>query len=260
VFVYSRISLNLATGEVTAIEGFFYDGSVALCCGTQPGPSSDQKEIAGQQKQFYSTLMSNYQTQFAGQSAILQSLQNAFTPILQAGPGQYGFSDKEDAALRTQASAGTAGAYRMAAQATGQQTAARGGGNQFLPTGADTQLQQQNAMRAAEQESSQQLGITATGYAQGRENFFNSARTLGATAEMYNPTGYASQATGAGHDAFGSATQNWKETPQKDWGAILGGVGGGIVGSFFGDPAMGAQVGSGIFGAGNAPWQSGYGG
>src|SRR6266850_7036464 len=171
MFVYTRIKIDIDSGRILETEGFFYDGSVASCCGGKPGPSSDQKEIAGQQKQFYSTLMQNYATQFAGQQNILTALQNAFTPILNAGIDQYGFSAKEDAALRTQASAGTSNAYRMAAQATGQQMAAKGGGNQFLPTGADAQLQQQNAMRAAEQESNQQLGITTAGYETGRQNY-----------------------------------------------------------------------------------------
>jgi hypothetical protein len=244
VFVYSRINLNIATGEVTAIEGFFYDGPVTSCCGSSA--SSGQKAIAGEQQQFFSTLMSNYQTQFAGQSAILSSLQDAFKPILQAGLDQYGFTAREDAALRTQASAGTANAYRMAAQATGQQQAAKGGGNQFLPTGTDAQLQQQNAMRAAEQESNQQLGITTAGYETGRQNYMGAAHMLGSTAEMYNPTGYASQATGAGHEAFGSSSQLFQQQQAASPWNFVGGVLGGALGS--GLSAFTGGIGTGLAG------------
>src|SRR5712664_3614819 len=68
------------------------------------GASQSQKDLAAEQANFYKTLTADYATQFANQSAILSSLQDAFGPILQAGIGQYGFTAPEDTAIRTSAS------------------------------------------------------------------------------------------------------------------------------------------------------------
>ena len=91
--------------------------------------------------------------------------------------------------MRTQATSGVANQYQAANQATQQQLAATGGGNQFLPTGANAQLTQQNAQAAAQAQSAAQLGITEAGYAQGRQNYLAAAQGLGGVASAMNPLG-----------------------------------------------------------------------
>ncbi|MGA7766030.1 MAG: hypothetical protein WCA27_07360 [Candidatus Sulfotelmatobacter sp.] len=189
------------------------------------GPSSQQTQIAGQQQQLFSSLQNAYGQMFAGQTQILSSLQSSFAPILAAGINQYGYSPQENAALRTQATSGVANQYQQANQATQEQLAATGGGNEFLPTGAASQLTQQNALAAAQQQSAEQLGITQAGYEQGRQNYLGAAQGLGSVASAMNPLGYAGAATGGGQAAYGSAQQNATQAAQT-WASIGGAVGG----------------------------------
>lgn len=201
------------------------DASVAYC----KGASDQQTDLAKSQQDFYDTLSKNYNTQFANQSNILNTLNSSLTPIVNAGAGQYGYSNAQDAALRTQASAGTSTAFRNAKQSLGQDQAAQGGGDQFLPSGVKTQQQSQLATAAANQESSQQLGITNQGYEVGRQNFNNAVSAENGVAAQYNPNGYASSADSAGSTAYNSADENTKlNNAASPWG-IVGGVLGGAL-------------------------------
>jgi hypothetical protein len=209
------------------------------------GPSPAQQSIATQQQQYYQTLQNSYQTTFANQQNVLNSLTASFQPILQAGINQYGFSPQENAALRSQATSGVAQQYQNASQATGNALAAMGGGNQFLPTGGAAQLQQQNALAAAQTESNQQLGITEAGYQQGTQNFLAAAQALGGVAQSENPTGVASVANQAGTSAYDSAKTNATQSAQM-WAALGGGFGG------LGAAALGKMGGGGGGGGSNS--------
>lgn len=211
------------------------------------GASGTEKQLSQQQSQFASTLMSNYQTQFAGQSAILGQLKSAFAPIVSQGINQYGFTPQEDSALRTQATEGTAKQYQNAKQATGEGLASVGGGNTVLPTGTAAGLQANNAVAAAGQESNQLLNITNEGYDQGRQNFLSAASGLSGVASQMSPTSYAGLATGANTAGFNEAnTVNQQEQAEKEQiGATIGGLAGGA----FGGPAgfaIGSSLGKGI--------------
>jgi len=174
----------------------------------------------------------------------LSSLTKAFTPILAAGPGQEGFSAQELSTLRNQVSQGTANDYAQAITGVKQQLASRGGGDTFLPSGADAQILTQVATAAAQEKANQDLGITREDYAVGRQNWLTASNVLGSTAGLYNPTGFAGSANTAGNDAFGSATEINKENQAgSPWGAI-GGILGGVAGSFLGP--IGASIGSNI--------------
>jgi hypothetical protein len=208
------------------------------------GATAEEKSTAADTKSFMSTLMGNYSTQFAGQQSILNSIKSGWTPIFQAGPNQYGFSAAEDSALRTQASEGTAGAYRMAKQAAGENLAAVGGGNTFLPSATKAGIMSSIATKAAGQEAGQQLGITTAGYETGRENFEHASAALTGDAALYNPTSYANQANDAGKTAFDDYnTIQQQEAAASPWGAIGGAVGG-IAGSFI--PGIGTALGSSL--------------
>lgn len=198
------------------------------------GASTQQTDLANSQQNFYNTLQQDYGTQFANQSNILNSLNSSLNPIVQAGPGQYGYSNAEDAALRTQSSAGTSQAFQNAKQSLGESQAAQGGGDQFLPSGVKTQQQSQLAMGAAQQESNQQLGITTQGYDVGRQNFNNAVSQEQGVAGQYNPNAYAGSTTSAGSSAYNSANQNQQlNNAASPWG-IVGGVLGGAASSFAG--------------------------
>jgi hypothetical protein len=229
-----------------------YIGPVAYC----KGASSEQKALEASQTNFYNTLLQQQQAQFGKQDALYAAVRGVYDPIIAAGPNQYGFAGAEDRALRTQASEGTAAQYRQAEAATSAAMAARGGGNSFLPSGAEADIHSRVAGAAAAQESSQQLGITKAGYEVGRENFNNATGVEMGIASGYNPLGYANSATTAGNSAFNMASEIQKaNAAASPWGTI-GGLVGGIAGSFAGPfgAALGKKVGGflGNAGSGNA--------
>jgi hypothetical protein len=153
----------------------------------------------------------------------LQNLNNIFIPIAQAGPSQQGYSPQELAALNTQAGEGVGQNYAKAAQALNTQIAGQGGGNEYLPSGASATLKGNLASAAANQLSSEQLGITQANYATGRQNWQQATSGLNALAQEYNPTGIAGSANTATNNAFGSATQVQNEKNQEE-ADIAGGI------------------------------------
>src|SRR5215469_9163856 len=98
------------------------------------GATQQQKDITDEQQQFYKTLTDQYSQIFAKNQGIVDSLTSAFTPILQAGPGQAGMPAAEEQALRTQNTETVATDYAQAQRATAQILAAKGGGNTLLPS------------------------------------------------------------------------------------------------------------------------------
>lgn len=210
-------------------------GRVALA----KGASAQQTQLANSQQDFYNTLSANYAQQFQNQNAILGALRNSLTPIVQAGPNQFGFSKAEVNNLNSQALQGTGQQYRNAAKSLGEAQAAQGGGNTYLPTGAQAQQQAGLAANTANQTSNQLLGIQQQGYNQGRAQYNAAIGQLGGVAGMYDPTQYAGVANTAGKDAFGSANQvaemNNEASPWNLVGGLLGGAG-----SAFLNPIAGA--------------------
>lgn len=213
------------------------------------GASGAQNALAASQTQFYNTLTQSYAQQFAGQNAILSSLQKAWGPILADGPNQTGFSGAETAALNSQATEGVSQAYSQAAKAVAANFAAAGGGNEFLPSGASTQAQANVATAGANQLAAQRLGILQSNYAQGRANFQAATNALTGAAQLYNPTGYISGANTAGSDAGSTLSTIYQEnaasSPWSAIGGILGGAATAGLNAFTG--GIGGSLASGLF-------------
>jgi hypothetical protein len=236
---YSRVVIDIATSRVLAQVRVKYAGPVAWC----KGATDQQNQLEASQSAFYSTLTQDYSKQFANQQNVLNSLKAAWAPVLAAGPGQYGFTAAEDTALRTEATQGTANSYQQAQKALNNQFAARSGGDTYLPSGTEAQLNSTVASNAANQISSENLGITTAGYDRGYNLFQAASNVLGGVAGQYNPTGYSSSANTAGSDAASTANQiQQADAASSPWGAI-GGILGGAAGAFTGG------LGSGIGGA-----------
>lgn len=239
-YIATRVVFDIASGAVLVREDGWYEGPVAECKGASP----EQENLEKQQADFASTLASNYSKQFGQQTVITQGLQAALQPVINAGPSQYGYSNAEDAALRTQASAGTSGAFRSAKQSLGENQAASGGGDEFLGSGVKSQENAQLATSAAQTESGQQLDITKSGFDTGRAQFNNAVGESNQLAGVINPDGTAGQATGAGASAANDEDEIVKEnTAASPWGAI-GGILGGAAGAFAGP--LGSSLGSAV--------------
>jgi hypothetical protein len=186
------------------------------------GSSSSEKQLGAQEQSFSSTLQSNYAKNFGAQSADLSALNNIFTPIAEAGPDQQGFGPQELAAMNTTAGEGVGQNYAKATQSLNAGLAARGGGNEVLPSGAETQLKAGLASAGANQMSQEQLGITKANYDQGRANFGNATAGLNALAEEYNPNQIASSANNANQSAFGEADKINQQNNQ--WQSDIAGL------------------------------------
>ena len=213
--------------------------------------SSAQTNLANTQAQFYQTMINAYAVQFAGQSAILNSLQAAWDPILKAGPEQPGYSPQLTTSLNTAASDVIANNSASAETALNNDIAARGGGNAYVPSGAEEQLKAGFLSNEATQQSQATNAITQESYAQGNKNFMAASGALTNTAGLYAPLGYAGATTGAGNAAFGEATTINQENTA--WQSALAGALGGIAGGLVGGPAgaAGGLQGS-IAGFGNS--------
>jgi hypothetical protein len=171
------------------------------------GASSAQKNLSTSTGNFYTTLQGAYNSQFANQSSILSNLHNAWTPVLNGGINQQGFSASELADLNSNAINSTANNYKFAAQAANETMGARGGGNTFTPSGATDQVNADIATKAAQQLSGEQSQIDQANYATGRQNFSAATGALSGVAAQDNPLGFASAAGNTGDQAFKMDTQ-----------------------------------------------------
>ena len=217
------------------------------------GASNTQKNLSTSTGNFYTTLQGAYNDQFKNQTNILANLHNAWTPILNGGPNQQGFSASELADLNSNAINRTANNYKFAAQQANENMAARGGGNTFALSGAVDQVNADIATGAAQQLSTEQNQIDQANYAQGRKNFEAATGALSGVAQMDNPLGFAKSASDTGDQAFKMDTQinaennSWKNDLVGGLTSIAGawagggfGMGGSKPNSHDGDAAIGS--------------------
>jgi len=258
MYIYTKLRLDFE-GNILEQEGYEYNGPLAYCKGAskeEKAQAAQQAETSKKQAAFFDVMTASYNKMFEGQTAILGTLKKTFEPILKAGPNQYGLSDAEDRAIRTQASETTAQSYKMAKQAVAEGRAAQTG-DAFIPKGSDAQLDMQLASSAAAQESQQQLGITQKGFEVGRQQFKEAANALGGVAQQMNPIGFSGQASSAGQTATqgsGEAFDQYKDIYEQNrassgWniaGGILGGALSAGVTGFTGGygKALGGRLGS----------------
>jgi hypothetical protein len=198
------------------------------------GASSEQKQINKAQTDFYNNLTSQYNTIFGQNQAITGALTSAFTPILQAGPGQAGYTPAETNALNTSTTENIASNYAQAQKATAQILAARGGGDTVLPSSVDANALAKNTNLAAQQTAAAQNQITSDSYNVGRQNWLSAAQVLGSTAGLIDPTKYASAATTSGSTAAEEANKinDANNSLWKTAIGALGNVAGQAVGGF----------------------------
>jgi hypothetical protein len=240
--IITKVVLDMETMKRVSSESYEYFGPVDKCC----GPSGQQETLAAGGASLSSLLAANYQQNFGAQSKVLSDLNNAYSPIVAAGPDQQGFGPQELAALHTQAGEGVGANYAKASQALNNTLAARGGGNEVLPTGSEAQLRATLASSAANQLSNEELGITRANFATGRQNWEKATAGLDALSRDYNPTAFGELATGANREAFNEASKIQDMKNQKE-ASIAGGITS-VLGSAltFGAGALGGGFAGGL--------------
>ena len=189
------------------------------------GASSQEKNIASEQNQNFQNLTSQAQSIFGSDSQIFNQLNSAFSPILAAGPGQSGFTPAQLATMNSQAITQTGQQFRHAAQAAGERSAAIGGGQEILPSGAALNQQTQIAEAGAANTANALTNINLQNQIQGRQNWLQAANVLGGAGNVFNS---ATNAAGAGTQAGGSAMQGATDVNQANnaWvGDVMGVLG-----------------------------------
>lgn len=209
------------------------------------GPSDQQVRDAASQDMFTNLLMGNYSSRFGAQSQTLQTLNSIYTPIAQAGPSQQGFSAPMLAALNTQSEEGVGANYAKATRALDTQIGAQGGGNQYLPNGAQDQLKSQIATAAAAEQSQEQLAITKANYAQGNQNWKEATAGLQGLVNQYNPD--AGSAIKSAEQGFGMDTQvqNMRNQEQMDIASGITGLATSFIGGGLGNLAKAGEATAG---------------
>jgi hypothetical protein len=175
------------------------------------------------QQQFYSTLTANYNKEFAQWTQVLNGFQSQLKPIIDAGIGQFGLTPGEETALRTDVSNQTTKAFNDQRAALQNRIAQQGGGEDFMPSGAKEQLQEELANNQARESSELNTGITKAGYDLGRQNFLTAMGMENSVLNAMNPNAFAGAATGAGNAAT-NAINVANTTSLGGWGGIIGGV------------------------------------
>jgi hypothetical protein len=210
MIIYSKVVIDMKSGEIREQVGTEYSGPVALC----KGATHEQKDLQAAQAAQYRQINEEAASRFKDQTAVLQQLQtlaaniytkgpnqwgitpammdtmisksegaardsiiknfakmdNVMDPMFAKGPGQFGYTPGQESAMRASAAETVTGASKMEREATAEQLAAQGG-NVGTPSGVQAQLRaQQNAAEAAGL-SKANLDITKEGYAQGEKNF-----------------------------------------------------------------------------------------
>lgn len=193
------------------------------------GPSSTQLDLQSEEAQFYQTQIQAYNTAYTNFSAIQNTLNQQFQPILAKGPNQYGFNAEEDQTLRTQATEGTAQGYAKAKTALQENQATQGGGtsNINLTGGPQNEENEELLATGAATESAEKLGITEAGYQQGYNEYQGAVTGEEDLAAGWNPNGFAGSTNNSAGVANSEANAITEEQ-ESVWGNVLGALGGAV--------------------------------
>lgn len=184
------------------------------------------------QTNFYNTLTSNYSQDFGDFENVEQGLLSKLQPIVNAGPGQYGFDQTEDTAMRGADIDSDAAAAQSAQQATQRQITAANGGADLMPTGAADELREEGDVNAAQKLSSDMNSITQAGYQAGQQNYENALSGEESVMGMMNPNSFASAATSGGSSATSAVNADTNAQEASDsWMTMVGGALGGVSGA-----------------------------
>lgn len=187
------------------------------------GSSQAMNQVNQSQTALFSQLINQLGGEFGAASSIFNELQSSLAPIVAAGVNQQGFSAAELASMNTQAIQNAGNTYAQESQAANEAMAARGGGNIALPSGAQSQVQEEIGTAAENQKSSALEKITQENYATGRQNYFNALGALSAAPGVFGTANQAANAaTGAGGSAMQGATQI--QQANNSWMGLLGGI------------------------------------
>lgn len=209
-------------------QSYEYDGPVALCCGASAGQDAALASQTAMTQQFQQQATQVFGTS----STVANDLINTFSPTVEAGPSQKGFSAAEDANLKSQAITQTGQAYKNAKAAVGDAESAQGGGNAPDVTGGGKIGTDLNLASSAAASTSGELSqIDEANYQTGRQNYDTAVQGLAQAPNSFNAaTGFDNAAANSANNE--SNTANQIATQNNSWmqavSGALGAVGGAV--------------------------------
>jgi hypothetical protein len=225
--VITKATLDLCTMQwlPELEESYEYSGPLALCDG---GASGAAKANETAQNAFYDSMTNEQSTTFGESQDILSNLKNTWTPVLAAGPYQYGFSTGEDATLRGDIVNAGQIAETNTENAALTREQQESGGASTMPTGGQAAVNAQVAAEGAQATAASLSKEKLAGYQQGSNLFAEASNALDETAQLENPVGTANATTGAGTASTGAInlvdTENANSTLNKVIGGAIGGA------------------------------------
>jgi hypothetical protein len=223
--ITTRLTISMLTGETLEREAYEYSGPVEMACGA----TASQVAIGKSQQALMDQLTDQSKDIFGSSSTVFNDLLNTFAPTVAAGPNQRGFSATEKSSLDSSAITNTGEAYTHASRAAKEAEAAVGGGNTYLPGGADIGINTSVANEGAKQTASALNQIDQADFATGRQNYENAVKGIESAPSVFNPaTEGGSAATNSGEAA--AKTANDIATQDNSWVTAVTGALGGIVG------------------------------
>jgi hypothetical protein len=197
------------------------------------GPNQGEVSAAGQSQATANLLAGNYIQNNGQQQQILNTIRNAMTPVVSAGPEQAGFAGPEAAALNSQA------VNNAAASARDVQQAARAGaaGGTALTPAQLSAIQNTSLSSAAGQLAQTQNNNTIASAQVGANRFAGAVTGLNAVAKEEDPSAVAGNLIKNQGQTFKMLQSNAQAGAQQ-FGEIAGGLAGVV--------SAGAQLGQSI--------------
>jgi hypothetical protein len=189
------------------------------------GDSSQQDENYQEQADFAKQMTAENATVFGQQQGILASLNAGFSKIIAAGPSQMGYSKDELNNLNTTVDENVGQNMTKASQALGNNQAAMGGGDTFIPSGVKEQENEELAETGAQTDSTLKSQVLQSGYAEGNSNYNNAVAGEEGVATALNPVGYGSTTVSAGGSAANEANAI-AASASSPFTAVMGALGG----------------------------------
>lgn len=238
---YAELNMETFQWDAAVEVSYEYEGPLELACGA----GKEMKESYAAMKDLTSTITGTMTKIFGQNQNILNTITASLTPIVQAGPNQSAYSPEELKNLQTQSDEDIAKQTKGAGVALESQLASRQG-NQFIPSGGDTQLRADLLNRSAVATADAHRQNILRGYDLGRQNYFQALSGMTAA-----PGALESPAISAENPAISSAENQSTEADKiqaanRAWMKPLAGLAGGVLSAIPGVGVAGKAIGAGV--------------
>jgi hypothetical protein len=239
MFITTKLVVSMATGEVLVREGYQYEGPIEFCKGD---PYVQEEEAT--QIQMNNLLYGIFQAQFSEQQQMQSYLINQLEPIIANPPG-YGQAGLT--AMETSATDTISQQAQNAQQALQDQEYISG---RELPSGTDTQMQEQLLSAEGAEKAQAQQQITLANENLKQQQYWSALSMLsgGTGALNMNPLSYAQTFNQGGQTLSGLSQAETASQQSGIMGALGGLAGGGAAGQAGGFGALFCYVAAAIWG------------